>query len=75
MSTDFPTAPLASCRIGAAGSGAVEKSLSASHTKILTLPANQTTEKLVDEVRNCQLCAKSLALLQSATCKPGRFRP
>ncbi len=38
MSTDFPTAPLASCRIGAAGGGTVEKSLSASHTKILTLP-------------------------------------
>ncbi|MFA6445566.1 MAG: hypothetical protein WCV99_24790, partial [Sterolibacterium sp.] len=38
MNTDFPTAPLASGLRGASG-GAVEKSLSASHTKILTLPS------------------------------------
>ena len=37
MTTDFPTAPLAPGHEGAGG-GAVEKSFSASHTKILTLP-------------------------------------
>jgi len=36
MSTDFPTAPLAPGHRGAGG-GTVEKSLSASHTEILTL--------------------------------------
>ena len=38
MITDFPTAPLAPGLRGAGGS-TVEKSLSASHTEILTLPA------------------------------------
>jgi len=42
MNTDFPTAPLASGLRGASG-GAVEKSLSASHTKILTLPFGAQT--------------------------------
>jgi len=37
MITDFPTAPLAPGLIGAGG-GTVEKSLSASHTEILTPP-------------------------------------
>ena len=37
MITDFPTAPLAPGLRGAGGS-TVEKSLSASHTEILTLP-------------------------------------
>lgn len=37
MTADFPTAPLASGLRGAGG-GAVEKSLHASHTEILTLP-------------------------------------
>ena len=37
MTTDFPTAPLTPGHKGAGG-GAVEKSLSASHTKIRTLP-------------------------------------
>lgn len=37
MKTDFPTAPLAPGHTGAGG-GAVEKSFSASHTEILTLP-------------------------------------
>ena len=37
MTTDFPTAPLAPGLRGAGG-GAVEKSLPASHTEILTLP-------------------------------------
>lgn len=37
MTTDFPTAPLASGHKGAGGA-AVEKSLHASHTKNLTLP-------------------------------------
>ena len=37
MITDFPTAPLAPGLRGAGG-GTVEKSLSASHTEILTLP-------------------------------------
>ena len=38
MTTDFPTAPLTPGHKGAGG-GAVEKSLSASHTKIRTLPS------------------------------------
>ena len=38
MITDFPTAPLAPGLRGAGG-GTVEKSLYASHTEILTLPA------------------------------------
>lgn len=37
MTTDFPTAPLAPGHKGAGG-GTVEKSLSASHTEILTPP-------------------------------------
>lgn len=37
MTIDFPTAPLALCYKGADG-GAVEKSLSALHTEILTSP-------------------------------------
>ncbi len=37
MITDFPTAPLAPGLRGAGG-GTVEKSLSASHTEIRTLP-------------------------------------
>ena len=37
MNADFPTAPLASGLKGAGG-GAVEKSLHASHTEILTPP-------------------------------------
>ena len=37
MTTDFPTAPLAPGHRGAGG-GTVEKSLSASHTEILTPP-------------------------------------
>ena len=37
MTTDFPTAPLAPGHRGAGG-GTVEKSLSASHTEILTTP-------------------------------------
>jgi len=40
MTTDFPTAPLAPGLRGAGG-GAVEKSLPASHTEILTLPAQE----------------------------------
>ena len=39
MITDFPTAPLAP-GLRRAGGGTVEKSLYASHTEILTLPAN-----------------------------------
>jgi hypothetical protein len=39
MITDFPTAPLAPGLRGAGG-GTVEKSLSASHTEILTLPGS-----------------------------------
>ena len=42
MITDFPTAPLAPGLRGAGGS-TVEKSLSASHTEILTLPKGQAT--------------------------------
>ncbi len=42
MITDFPTAPLAPGLRGASGS-TVEKSLSASHTEILTLPLTLTT--------------------------------
>jgi len=38
MTADFTTAPLAPCRIEAAGGGAVEKSLTASHTEIQTSP-------------------------------------
>jgi hypothetical protein len=38
MTTDFPTAPLALGHKGAGG-GTVEKSLSASHTEILTHPS------------------------------------
>ena len=47
MTTDFPTAPLTPGHKGAGG-GAVEKSLSASHTKIRTLPY----PKLIDWVES-----------------------
>ncbi len=40
MITDFPTAPLAPGLRGAGG-GTVEKSLSASHTEIRTLPISK----------------------------------
>ena len=45
MITDFPTAPLAPGLRGAGGS-TVEKSLSASHTEILTLPAAEFNVRL-----------------------------
>ncbi|MBI3150107.1 MAG: hypothetical protein HYZ17_16505 [Betaproteobacteria bacterium] len=46
MSTDFPTAPLASGHKGAGG-GAVEKSPSASHTKNLTLPSEMVLRSML----------------------------
>ena len=49
MTTDFPTAPLAPGLKGAGG-GAVEKSMSASNTKILTLPL-QSTWAVVEQWR------------------------
>ncbi len=51
--TDFPTAPLAPGLVGAGG-GAVEKSLSASHTEIQTppLPATDMAQvRLYDAVQ------------------------
>jgi len=44
MTTDFPTAPLAPGLRGAGG-GAVEKSLPASHTEILTPPWKAIAEQ------------------------------
>ena len=50
MSTDFPTAPVGSSQ---APTAAVEKSLSASHTKIRTLPGRYpNTSRLYGELRN-----------------------
>ncbi len=45
MTTDFPTAPLAPGLRGAGG-GTVEKSLSASHTEILTLLQKEPHSKI-----------------------------
>ena len=45
MITDFPTAPLAPGLRGAGG-GTVEKSFSASHTEILTLPLGAVNSSL-----------------------------
>ncbi|MCX7626819.1 MAG: hypothetical protein N2Z69_00135, partial [Methylophilaceae bacterium] len=53
MITNFPTAPLAPGHTGAGG-GTVEKSPSASHTEILTLPGSNIT-RTVNHISNIAL--------------------
>jgi len=56
MITDFPTAPLAPGLRGAGGS-TVEKSLSASHTEILTLPKRLDFSESTDSYMRAPLPA------------------
>jgi hypothetical protein len=61
MTTDFPTAPLAPGHEGAGG-GAVEKSFSASHTKILTLPSSRATYGASGMMRSPSTLSRSVRL-------------
>lgn len=61
MITDFPTAPLAP-GLKVAGGGTVEKSLSASHTEIRTLPIMTFGGVLLSEEHLTSPSAKRVSL-------------
>ena len=65
MKNDFTTAPLAPGLRGAGGS-AVEKSLSASHTEILTLPREASESPHAYASNSLRICVKALVRIRIA---------